>query len=52
MTLDWVSRTVYATRHDAMYSSIVQYQMDLDSQNVILSRHSKIGDIVVDPYSG
>lgn len=52
MTLDWVSRTVYATKGDDMYSSIVQYQMDLDSHNVLLSRHSKIGDIVVDPYTG
>ena len=52
MTVDWVSRTVYATKGDMQYSSIVQYQIDLDIHSVLLSRTTKIGDIVVDPYSG
>lgn len=54
MTLDWVSRTVYIanTKSDISPSKIVQYQLDLESHSVLVSRSNNIGDIAVDPYSG
>lgn len=51
MTLDWVSRTVYAVESNLSSAAVISYNLDEGEAYRIIERNVRIGDIVVDPYT-
>ena len=51
MSLDWVSRTVYTVESNVSSAAIISYSLDEGKQYRIIERNSKLGDVVVDPYT-
>ncbi|XP_053397738.1 proto-oncogene tyrosine-protein kinase ROS-like isoform X2 [Mercenaria mercenaria] len=51
MTLDWVSRTLYTVESNLSSAAVISYNLDEGKEYRLIERKTRIGDIVVDPYT-